>query len=122
MKENNVPLYVHTKSNHPPTVIANIPLGINKRLNSISASKEVFESAAPQYQQALTKSGYQHQLTYQPPINCQTKKLLRSDRQHSCIKPLLASRCRVFHYPPPADVHAFLDLFHLKRLNQVKRF
>ena len=32
MKENNVPCYVHTKSNHPPREIANFPLGINKRL------------------------------------------------------------------------------------------
>ena len=26
MKENNIPLYVHKKSNHPPAVVANIPL------------------------------------------------------------------------------------------------
>ena len=49
-------------------------MGINKRLNSISASKEIFESAAPEYQQALNRSGYKQQLTYQPPTNCETKK------------------------------------------------
>ena len=74
MKENNVPLYVHKKSNHPPTVIANIPLGINRRLNSISATKEVFESAAPEYQQALDRSGYDHKLVFEPPSASLTKK------------------------------------------------
>ena len=74
MKENNVPIYVHTKSNHPPNVIKNIPLGINRRLNSISANKEVFESAAPDYQEALAKSVYEHHLSYEQPINRSTKK------------------------------------------------
>ena len=77
MKDNNVPIYVHTKSNHPPTVISNIPLGINRRLNSISANKEVFESAAPEYQQALAKSGYDYQLRFEPPNNFQTQKKKR---------------------------------------------
>ena len=29
-KPNNVPLYVHNKSNHPPKILQNIPLAINK--------------------------------------------------------------------------------------------
>ena len=74
MKENNVPLYVHVKSNHPPKVIQNIPMGINRRLNSISASKDVFESAAPEYQEALTKSGYNYHLAHDQPSNCSTRK------------------------------------------------
>ena len=32
-KPNNIPLYVHSKSNHPPNIIRNIPLSINKRLS-----------------------------------------------------------------------------------------
>ena len=31
-KPNNTSLYVHSKSNHPPSVLRNIPLSINKRL------------------------------------------------------------------------------------------
>ena len=57
---NNVPLYVHNKSNHPPKMLENIPLAINKRLCEISSNEDSFQSAAPLYQEALSKSGYQH--------------------------------------------------------------
>lgn len=55
MKPGNIPLYVHVQSNHPPTVIKQIPEGINKRLSNISSTKEAFEQAAPAYQEALSK-------------------------------------------------------------------
>ena len=66
MKPNNKLSYVHQQSNHPPALLKNIPRNINKRLTSISSSKEVFgESIAP-YQQALKESGYDHKLTFNP--------------------------------------------------------
>ena len=34
-KPNNIPLYVHSKSNHPPGIFRNIPLSLNKRLTEI---------------------------------------------------------------------------------------
>ena len=46
LKENDVPLYVHKDSNHPPCVAKNIPAAINKRLTALSSSKEMFESVA----------------------------------------------------------------------------
>ena len=54
IKPNNTPLYVHRESNHPPSIIRNIPAAINKRLNETSSNKEDFDEAAPIYQQALT--------------------------------------------------------------------
>ena len=77
MKENDKPTYVHTKSNHPPAVIKNIPLGINRRLSRISANKTVFDEAAPAFQEALQRSGYNHQLIYEPPQTKSTKKNCR---------------------------------------------
>ena len=35
-KEGNTPLYVHKKSNHPPSILNNIPESINKRLSEIT--------------------------------------------------------------------------------------
>ena len=58
--------YVHMQSNHPPLILKNIPLGINKRLSTISANEEVFNAALPPYQEALKKSGYTHDLTWDP--------------------------------------------------------
>jgi hypothetical protein len=68
-KPNNIPLYVHTKSNHPPNILRNIPLSINKRLTEISSDEESFQRASQQYQQALQNSGYKHQLKYKHPLN-----------------------------------------------------
>ena len=77
IKENDTPLYVNKKSNHPPQVLSNIPQGINRRLSRISADKAVFDAAAPIYQEALVKSGYDHVLAYEPPAERTTKKRCR---------------------------------------------
>ena len=65
-KPNDTPIYVHSGSNHPPKVLENIPKGINRRLSSISATKEIFDRAAPVYQAALEKSGYTYKLDFEP--------------------------------------------------------
>lgn len=63
-KPNNTPLYVHSRSNHPPNIIKNIPEAINKRLADISHDDDTFEKSTPQYQEALDKSGYKHKLLF----------------------------------------------------------
>ena len=76
-KPNNVPLYVHNKSNHPPSVLNNIPEGINKRLSNNSSNEKLFKEAIPVYQKALKNSGYDYQMTYKPdiePKNCKRKR------------------------------------------------
>ena len=67
IKPGDRPKYVNYKSNHPPSVIANIPLAVNRRLSSISSSKEIFEQAAPLYQSELKRAGYSHKLEYEQP-------------------------------------------------------
>jgi hypothetical protein len=44
---------VHKKSNHPPNILRNIPLSINKCLTEISSDEESFQRASQQYQHAL---------------------------------------------------------------------
>ena len=63
-KEGNIPLYVHKKSNHPPSILKNILESINKRLSEISSDKESFDKAKETYQDALNKRGYIKNLTY----------------------------------------------------------
>ena len=74
MKPNNKLLYVHRQSNHPPALLKNIPDNINKRLTSISSSKEVFNAAITPYQRAIDESGYNFKLTYNPEANQTTRK------------------------------------------------
>ena len=64
MKPGDRPLYVNSKSNHPPSIIKNIPFAVNRRLSSISSSKEIFDAAAPIYQAELQRAGYKHKLEY----------------------------------------------------------
>ena len=64
MKENDQPSYVHRLSNHPPGILRNIPKNINDRLSRISSSEAVFEAAAPVYQEALKRAGYDHKLKF----------------------------------------------------------
>ena len=66
LKPGNTPLYIHTKSNHPPSVIKAVPEGINKRLSEISSNEDIFKRAIPEYQAALARSGYTHKLEYKP--------------------------------------------------------
>ena len=63
-KEGNKPLYVHKQSNHPPSILKNIPESINKRLSEISSDKECFDKSKHLYQDALNKSGYKYDLSY----------------------------------------------------------
>ena len=74
MKPNNKPLYVHSSSNHPKSILKNIPLSVNKRLSSISSNEDIFKKAIPPYQEALEKSGYQHKLYFDPPCHPKQKK------------------------------------------------
>ena len=80
MKPNNTPLYVHKQSNHPPTILKQIPLAVNKRLSSISHSAVQFDQAAPPYQEALARSGYEHKLKYEAPAQGGGRRRCRNRR------------------------------------------
>ena len=65
-KPNNTPLYVNRHSNHPPSIIRNIPEAINRRLSNISSDKTSFDSAIPPYQEALRTNRYAYTLNFKP--------------------------------------------------------
>jgi len=67
LKPTTTPLFVHSKSNHQPCIIKNIPEAINKRLSEISSDEETFKKATAPYQEALQKSGYSYTLRFTPP-------------------------------------------------------
>ena len=59
--------YINVDSDHPPAVIKQIPISIERRLSAISSSEAVFEQSKGYYQEALRKSGHTHILSYKPP-------------------------------------------------------
>ena len=84
-KPNNISLYIHKKSNHPPQIFKNIPLSINKRLSETSCDEASFNKAAPPYQKALDTSGYTHCLKFSTPLASQPSNPDRKDRHRNII-------------------------------------
>ena len=78
-KDNEVPLYINIKSNHPPHIKRELPKMINKRVSDLSSSEEVFEREKHIYEQALRNSGYNADLQYiEENNNAQRKKQQRN--------------------------------------------
>ena len=58
-------IYVHKKSNHPNYIVKQIPNTINDRLTRLSRNEFAFNNAKENYQEALTKAGYEHELKFE---------------------------------------------------------
>ena len=56
--------YVAKGSNHPANILENIPLNVNRRLQSIASDRTCFESQRGEYQRAIENAGYATQLKY----------------------------------------------------------
>ena len=63
-KPDNPPQYIHTKSNHPPSVIRQLPTNIGDRISRLSCDENEFNKAATQYNYALQLSGFNANLQY----------------------------------------------------------
>ena len=66
-KPNEETSYIHVNSDHPPSILKQLPKSIEKRLSSLSSSKEIFEETAPYYEQHLSNCGYKEKLNYRDP-------------------------------------------------------
>ena len=73
-KPNGMTKYVNKASNHPPSILKNIPKSIQKRLNTISSSEDEFGCAKDEYQKALEEAGYTDTLTYDPQTEEKTQQ------------------------------------------------
>ena len=58
-KPNNELLYINAHSNHPPSVIKELPKMVNKRISDLSSDKDEYLKAIAPYDEALKRSGYQ---------------------------------------------------------------
>ena len=77
-------IYIYIYINHPRTITKNIPENVNKRLSALSSSKEMFDSVANIYQEALDKAGYKFKLKYDPKVVIKNKKS-RNRKRHDVI-------------------------------------
>ena len=116
IKPGDTPLYVNSRSNHPPGVIKNIPAGINKRLSTISSNKQIFENAAPLYQKELDRNGYEFTLKYDPPTKkkrCRSRRILWFNPPYSLnVKTHIGAKFLALldkHFPPGHSLHSLLN-------------
>ena len=63
-KPNNTISYIHCQSNHPPSIIKNVPKGIVIRLSTNSANADIFQEAAKAYNNVLKNNGHKEELRY----------------------------------------------------------
>ena len=93
-KPNSKPVYVNVGSNHPKSVIKNIPLGVNERLSMTSSNEEIFNANVGIYQEALDSAGHKHKLKYvEKDIDSYNKKKKRSRQK------------KQFYFNPPYELN-----------------
>ena len=94
-KPNSAPLYIHTQSNHPPSVLKQVPKSIAQRLSDISSSEDIFKQAAPEYQNALQCNGFTDKLLYEPSSR-EERQTVNADKKRR--------KRKVIFYNPPYSV------------------
>ena len=85
-KPNNEPLYINKNSNHPQTVIKQIPKAISKRISDISSSEEIYDQNINYYKDTLKHSEYDNiSLPYNPSQQKGQDKIENEKRKRKMI-------------------------------------
>ena len=80
-KTNNEVTYIHKECNRLPSILRQIPLSIESCLSKNSSNKKIFKEFIQIDQEALKKSRYDHQLTYQKSINNRNEETKQRKRK-----------------------------------------
>ena len=121
-KANNDPLYIDSRSNHPPCIIKQLPLSVNRRISSLSSDQSTFNSAVPLYEDALRRSHFHTRLEFQPDNNDTISRTNRRRRHRNVIwfnppfsKTVKTNIARSFlqlidkHFPPSSPLHKIFN-------------
>ena len=66
-RQNNAPLYIHSKSTHPALIIKQFQSMTNKRISNLPCDETEFNIAKITYKKALKNGGYQTTLKFEKP-------------------------------------------------------
>lgn len=88
-KPNEEPDYMHVNSDHPRSILRQLPMPIEKQLLSASSLKEILERTVSYYEQYLSICRYKEKLNYHDPTppNLITKKEMT--KKHFIVYPTL---------------------------------
>ena len=76
-KPDNHPVYINKNSNHPKTILRELPKSISKRLSDLPSNKDIFQKAAP----SIENIGFNESLVFIPKINTSDNA---SKKQRKC--------------------------------------
>ena len=99
-KDNNTPLYINVKSNHPTTVKKEIPKMVESRLSKLSSDEEIFNRAKGIYQTALQESGHAPDMEFHPQVEELVNPTGRNRKRNR----------KVVWYNPPFSSHVKTDV------------
>ena len=72
-KNDSTPRYINISSNHPRSVLRQIPNAVNQRINKLSSGWKIFEENKSRYDDALKDSGFQGRLEYLTPVDLNSR-------------------------------------------------
>ena len=67
-KPSNTLLYIHSKSNHPPSIIKQLPSMTNKHISNLSCNEREFNKTKPLYESARKSSGFNYSMKFEAPV------------------------------------------------------
>ena len=73
-QENNKPVYINKHSNHPPSILKQMPKSIEKRISETSSNKDVFDKSIKPYKDALKEGGFSEALNNIAPTTNKKQK------------------------------------------------
>ena len=65
IKTDQYPSYININSNHPKTIIKQVPKAANLRIRNLSGNEKIFQESGKIYMDALKNSGLSEEFTYQ---------------------------------------------------------
>ena len=84
-KPDNNQLYISIFHIHPPNIIKNLPGNISKRVNTLPADEATLNKSNYLYNNALTESGFKHNITFQKQQNTSTVTNNTKNRKRKII-------------------------------------
>ena len=67
-KPNNTSHYIHSESDHPPSIAKKLPLMNNRRISNLSCNENKFNNTKPYYESSLKNGGFNYNMTFKAPV------------------------------------------------------
>ena len=76
-KPNDTTRYINVSSNHPPSIIRQLPIMINQRISELSCDEHEFDKVKRSYEKSLNDSGFEYKMQYRKDDNSNSESRRR---------------------------------------------